>query len=55
MNKLFDEPYLSKAYKATDEELEQAEAENEAVDLRKEKRRGQGYLRMHSRLAKKGR
>ena len=52
MNKLFDEPYLSKAYQATDEELEQAEAENEAFNLRNEKRRGQGYLRMHHRLAK---
>jgi len=52
MRNLFDAPYLSKAYQPTDEEHEEAVEENKFVDLRKEKRRGQGYLRMHSRLAK---
>lgn len=52
MFKLFDAPYLSKAYQPTPSELEEAEAENEAFNLRKEKRRGQGYLRMHHRIAK---
>jgi len=54
MFKLFDAPYLSKAFQAKPEVIEEAEAENEAFNLRKEKRRGQGYMRMHHRLAKKG-
>lgn len=52
MFKRFNEPYKSKAYQPTQAEFVEAEAENEAVDLRKEKRRGQGYLRMHNRRAK---
>jgi len=54
MFKLFDAPYLSKAFQAKPEIREEAEAENEAFELRKDKRRGQGYLRMHHRISKKG-
>ena len=54
MFNLFADKYLSKAFQAKPEVIEEAEAENEAFNLRKEKRRGQGYLRMHHRLAKKG-
>jgi len=36
MFKLFDEPYLPKAYQPTAEQFEEAEAENEWVNLQKD-------------------
>ncbi len=53
MFKLFDEPYLSKAYQPTTKEFSAAILEDGLRGLAiKVKSRGRGYLRMNHRRAK---